>query len=53
VLDITSTDSHTIAWENFVSSFDAAMGNEGNDYFRFFELPILKKLIFRSGDAII
>lgn len=32
-------------WEDFASDWDEGMGNEGNDYFRFLELPILEKLV--------
>ncbi|KAJ0413543.1 S-adenosyl-L-methionine-dependent methyltransferase [Aspergillus carlsbadensis] len=32
-------------WEKFASTWDEGMGDEGNDYFRYLELPILEKLI--------
>ncbi|KAL4880661.1 S-adenosyl-L-methionine-dependent methyltransferase [Aspergillus karnatakaensis] len=32
-------------WEKFASKWDKGMGDEGNDYFRYLELPILGKLI--------
>lgn len=36
------------SWETFAPSWDKGMGDEGNDYFRFLELPILEKLVDRS-----
>ncbi|OQE96264.1 hypothetical protein PENNAL_c0001G04666 [Penicillium nalgiovense] len=35
------------SWETFAHSWDKGMGDEGNDYFRFLELPILEKLVAR------
>jgi SAM-dependent methyltransferase len=48
-----SHDSSTMAsenpsltpWEKFASSWDEGMGDKGNDYFRYLELPILEKLV--------
>lgn len=34
-------------WEDFASDWDEGMGDKGNDYFRFLELPILEKLVER------
>ncbi|KAJ5478436.1 hypothetical protein N7530_003945 [Penicillium desertorum] len=33
------------SWETFAHAWDKGMGDEGNDYFRFLELPILEKLV--------
>ncbi|KAJ5043994.1 hypothetical protein NUH16_000789 [Penicillium rubens] len=41
---MASTDPLT-SWESFAHSWDKGMGDEGNDYFRFLELPILEKLV--------
>lgn len=35
------------SWEKFAPSWDKGMGDEGNDYFRVLELPILEKLLDR------
>ncbi|KAJ5762056.1 uncharacterized protein N7511_005438 [Penicillium nucicola] len=35
------------SWETYAPSWDKGMGDEGNDYFRFLELPILEKLVGR------
>ncbi|KAL3443938.1 S-adenosyl-L-methionine-dependent methyltransferase [Aspergillus insuetus] len=32
-------------WDKFASTWDEGMGDEGNDYFRYLELPILEKLV--------
>lgn len=47
LLDMASNDFPLASWENFAHSWDEGMGDEGNDYFRFLELPILEKLIGR------
>ncbi|KAJ6127678.1 hypothetical protein N7471_008895 [Penicillium samsonianum] len=44
---MASNDFPLASWENFAHSWDEGMGDEGNDYFRFLELPILEKLIGR------
>ncbi len=41
-------NSFLVPWEDFAPDWDEGMGNEGNDYFRFLELPILEKLVERS-----
>lgn len=46
--DMASKSSPLAPWENSARSWDEGMGSEGNDYFRFLELPILEKLIERS-----
>lgn len=46
MLDMASNDAPLASWENFASSWDEGMG-EGNEYFRFLELPILEKLVGR------
>ena len=33
------------AWENHARSWDATMGDDGNDYFSVLELPALKRMI--------
>ncbi|KAB8257397.1 S-adenosyl-L-methionine-dependent methyltransferase [Aspergillus pseudonomiae] len=33
------------AWENHAGSWDASMGDDGNDYFSVLELPALKRMI--------
>ncbi|KAJ5202896.1 hypothetical protein N7449_004975 [Penicillium cf. viridicatum] len=44
---MASNDFPLASWETFAPSWDEGMGDEGNDYFRFLELPILEKLIGR------
>ncbi|KAJ6004241.1 hypothetical protein N7499_000310 [Penicillium canescens] len=42
---MASSDFPLASWETFAPSWDEGMGDEGNEYFRFLELPILVKLI--------
>ncbi|KAI9925450.1 hypothetical protein MW887_005831 [Aspergillus wentii] len=42
---MASNDSPLASWETFAPSWDEGMGDEGNEYFRFLELPILEKLL--------
>lgn len=50
---MVSDDAPLASWENFAPSWDEGMG-EGNEYFRFLELPILEKLVSRleGGHAL-
>ncbi|KAJ5297840.1 hypothetical protein N7508_008089 [Penicillium antarcticum] len=42
---MASNNSPLASWETYAPSWDKGMGDEGNEYFRFLELPILEKLI--------
>ena len=44
---MVSSQAPLASWETFAPSWDKGMGDEGNDYFRFLELPILEKLVDR------
>ena len=47
VLDMASNDFLLASRGTFTRYWDEGMGDEGNEYFRFLELPILEKLIGR------
>lgn len=42
---MSTNDLALQSWEDFAPSWDEGMGDAGNDYFRFLELPILEKLV--------
>lgn len=43
-----TSESPLAPWEAYAAAWDEGMGDEGNEYFRFLELPILDRMIDRQ-----